>query len=49
VLDWSPRVSLQEGLRQTVSWYAENPDWWKPLLPMRRVPIMFKNGETIYY
>lgn len=26
-LGWSPDVSFEEGLRQTVSWYLENPKW----------------------
>lgn len=26
-LSWSPKVDLREGIRQTVRWYMENPDW----------------------
>ncbi|HPS41839.1 MAG TPA: dTDP-glucose 4,6-dehydratase [Anaerolineaceae bacterium] len=26
-LGWSPKVSLQEGLRKTVTWYLEHLDW----------------------
>ncbi len=26
-LGWSPRHNLQAGLRNTVTWYLENPDW----------------------
>jgi dTDP-glucose 4,6-dehydratase len=26
-LGWEPRQSLQTGLRQTVAWYLEHPDW----------------------
>ena len=28
VLGWQPRWSLEEGLAQTVRWYAEHRDWW---------------------
>ncbi len=28
-LNWSPSVTLEEGLRDTVNWYKENEDWWK--------------------
>jgi dTDP-glucose 4,6-dehydratase len=31
-LGWSPAVTVEQGLRQTVEWYLANPDWWKPLL-----------------
>ena len=26
-LDWKPMISLDAGLRQTIEWYASNPDW----------------------
>jgi len=31
-LGWQPQYSLQDGLRQTVTWYLNHPDWWMPLL-----------------
>ncbi|XGB40046.1 MAG: dTDP-glucose 4,6-dehydratase [Cyanobacteria bacterium LVE1205-1] len=31
-LGWLPSVSLEEGLRKTVSWYLNHSDWWMPLL-----------------
>lgn len=31
-LGWTPSVTVQEGLRQTVEWFLSNEDWWKPLL-----------------
>ena len=31
-LNWSPRISFERGLEQTVHWYYENQDWWRPLL-----------------
>jgi dTDP-glucose 4,6-dehydratase len=24
---WQPAVSLDEGLRRTISWYLDNPEW----------------------
>ncbi|MDP3685874.1 MAG: dTDP-glucose 4,6-dehydratase [bacterium] len=30
-LGWHPTVSLAEGLKQTIAWYREHRDWWKPL------------------
>ncbi|GHA77997.1 dTDP-glucose 4,6-dehydratase [Streptomyces termitum] len=31
-LGYAPRRPLDEGLRQVVAWYRDNPGWWKPLL-----------------
>lgn len=31
-LDWTPSVTLEEGLRRTVKWFLTNEDWWRPLL-----------------
>ena len=31
-LGWEPQVTVQEGLRRTVSWYLAHPGWWQPLL-----------------
>ncbi|WIM99550.1 dTDP-glucose 4,6-dehydratase [Actinoplanes oblitus] len=30
-LGYEPRVTLDEGLAATVTWYRENRDWWEPL------------------
>ncbi len=30
-LGWSPMKSFTEGIAQTVTWYLENEDWWRPL------------------
>ena len=35
-MDWTPRISLAEGIRQTVQWYVENPGWWKPIVNSSR-------------
>ena len=31
-LGWQPSVTLEVGLRKTVTWYLEHRDWWMPLL-----------------
>ncbi|MDY6938902.1 MAG: dTDP-glucose 4,6-dehydratase [Cyanobacteriota bacterium] len=31
-LGWTPSVTVEEGLRQTVNWYLGHEYWWKPLL-----------------
>lgn len=31
-LGWKPRWSLEKGLEETVRWYKDNPDYWKPFI-----------------
>ncbi|WOD40418.1 dTDP-glucose 4,6-dehydratase [Nodosilinea sp. E11] len=31
-LGWQPSVTLEDGLKKTVTWYLEHRDWWMPLL-----------------
>jgi dTDP-glucose 4,6-dehydratase len=30
-LGWEPKYSLDQALENTVTWYKEHEDWWKPL------------------
>lgn len=43
-LGWRPSVTVEEGLRRTVAWYLENPDWWMPL--MNRDGVGTRLGKT---
>ncbi len=36
---WKSEKDFETGLRETVEWYKNNPDWWQPL----------KNGEHAEY
>jgi dTDP-glucose 4,6-dehydratase len=31
-LGWQPAYNLASGLRQTVRWYLDNENWWRPLI-----------------
>ncbi|MBD5646763.1 MAG: dTDP-glucose 4,6-dehydratase [Desulfovibrio sp.] len=31
-LGWRPRVTFEAGLSDTVRWYLDNEDWWRPIL-----------------
>ncbi len=31
-LDYAPKRGFEEGLRQTLRWYLDREDWWRPLL-----------------
>jgi dTDP-glucose 4,6-dehydratase len=30
-LNYKPTVSFETGILETVKWYEENSEWWKPL------------------
>jgi dTDP-glucose 4,6-dehydratase len=30
-LGWQPEWPFERGLRDTVQWYAEHPEWWRPI------------------
>jgi dTDP-glucose 4,6-dehydratase len=30
-MGWTPAVPFTEGLRRTVAWYREHPEWWRPI------------------
>ena len=32
-LGWTPSVSFEEGLADTIAWYRANEAWWRPLQP----------------
>lgn len=49
ILGMKPGRGFKEGLAQTIRWYADHRKWWERLLPMRRVPILNKNGDREYY
>ncbi|HVB06887.1 MAG TPA: dTDP-glucose 4,6-dehydratase [Acidimicrobiales bacterium] len=31
-LGWAPTVTFEQGLAETVAWYAANETWWRPLI-----------------
>ena len=31
-LNWTPRETFTSGLRKTVRWYLDNPEWWQRVL-----------------
>ncbi|HEX2040403.1 MAG TPA: GDP-mannose 4,6-dehydratase, partial [Acidimicrobiales bacterium] len=36
-LGWEPAIDFERGVRETVRWYAEHRDWWRPLVG--RAPV----------
>ncbi|MFN8015351.1 MAG: dTDP-glucose 4,6-dehydratase [Acidimicrobiia bacterium] len=37
-LGWEPKVEFDAGIRETIQWYAQNRDWWEPLVA--RAPVI---------
>jgi len=37
-LGYEPSVTFEEGLRQTIAWYQDNPEWWKPYMEKLYIP-----------
>lgn len=31
-IGWTPKISFDQGLKEVVTWYVANKDWWEPLL-----------------
>ena len=44
IIGIKPGITFEEGLAQTIRWYAENRQWWERLLSMKKVAIMTTNG-----
>ena len=34
-LNWTPSVTFEQGIEQTVTWYLENQSWWQDILDAR--------------
>ncbi|HEX4778645.1 MAG TPA: dTDP-glucose 4,6-dehydratase [Acidimicrobiia bacterium] len=43
-LGWLPRVEFDDGVRETVAWYAANRAWWEPL--RERAPVVESDWAT---
>jgi dTDP-glucose 4,6-dehydratase len=36
-LGWAPQITFEQGISDTIAWYRDNEDWWRPLLD--RAPV----------
>jgi dTDP-glucose 4,6-dehydratase len=44
-LDWKPSTAFEDGLRQSISWYLANQEWWDSQKWMRHIPIINAQGK----
>ncbi len=42
-LGWEPKIPVEDGIRDTIRWYADNRAWWEPLRD--RAPVV-ESGWT---
>ena len=44
LLGWKASTSFENGLERTIRWYRDHPDWWRPQISMRQIPIITGSG-----
>lgn len=49
MLGWEASTAFEEGLDQTIDWYAKNTKWWDKTLWLRKVPIRLASGKIEYH
>jgi len=49
VLGWSPKLSWQDGLQQTIAWYRDNQELWSRQMFMRHIPIITASGKVSFH
>ena len=45
LLDWSPEINFEKGLKQTISWYVNNKGWWEKIIDKPE----FKDFKKLWY
>lgn len=45
-LGWKPAETFESGLRKTVQWYLENPDWWQSIIDGSYKNLKIENGRV---
>lgn len=49
LLDWEPKTSFHDGLKEVVNWYRDNKEWWKPQIWMRSITIVTADGKKVQH
>lgn len=42
---WKPRISWEQGLKKTISWYNKSKNFWKKQIWMSEIPIVTAKGK----
>jgi dTDP-glucose 4,6-dehydratase len=45
-LNWKPTVTFEEGIRSTIRWYVDHPDWMKHVISGEYMKFYEKNYES---
>ena len=46
-LGWRPATSFEQGLADTIAWYRQHPEWWRPLVrKLREDPHHWLNRSS---
>ena len=48
-LGWEPWRSLEDGLRETIAWYRDHEELWRPQLQERQASIAAADGRLVLY
>ena len=46
LIGWNPATKFQDGLKQTIDWYRNNPGWWMPLLGTEKVEVAIDHTKV---
>jgi dTDP-glucose 4,6-dehydratase len=44
-LGWEPKIPVEDGIRDTIRWYADNRAWWEPLRD--RAPVVESGWNAV--
>ena len=42
-----PAVTLEDGIRETVTWFQRNESWWRPIKTGERVRVVAVEGNVL--
>ena len=49
ILNWYPKITFEEGLKDTIKWFSNNKHIWEKQIWLRQVPIYLKDGRKVVH